>query len=207
MIKQLISQDHIHINVKNKEAYSARLKIRMLFSANVLPELPAHDPAIYRRFWVIKFPIIIPPDQRDVNLDEKLQTPEELSGFLNVLLKKANNLLNNGFKFARPQTVEDTKRIWVSKADPVNNWIENECVINPNEQVTGKDLQYWYNDWAFKNSEKNVTANYLYGKIEGNTPAHKFTTREKGDNVIMFKGIVPRGMLQAARHKEGQDVL
>ena len=207
MIKQLISQDHVKIDMKFKETYITRLKIRMLFAANVLPELPANDQASFRRFWIINFPFIIPPEERDLRLIEKLTTPEELSGFLNILLERANYLLNNDFKFRHPQPIEKTKMMWLEKSDAYLTWIKEECVENPNEKISGEDMQYWFNDWAFKHNEKPCTAKKLYNKIIGNSHARKYHSREKGINVIMFQELIPRAILKQRHQKDGQGSL
>ena len=68
MIKQIISHEHVMIEKKNRDAFSSKIPIRLLYSANRLPEFPNADEAIFRRFWVVKFPIVIPQEKRDIKL-------------------------------------------------------------------------------------------------------------------------------------------
>jgi len=192
MIKQIISHDSISVEKKNKDAFSTKIPIRLLFSANHLPDMPNADQAIYRRFWVVKFPIVIPPEKRDIKLLEKLTTPEEKSGFLNILLANASVLVKKNFKFQHHQALEKTKSLWREKSDSASGWLEKECVMNPDFKIKSVELYEYYRQWCLKNHEKVLSDKMLFGKIEGTTPARKIKTRFDGAQCNIIIGIKPK---------------
>jgi len=207
MIKQIISHDHIMLEKKNKNAFSTKIPIRLLFSANRLPELPNADEAIFRRFWVVKWPIVIPPDKRDYKLLDKLITPEEKSGFLNILLRNAHELLENDFRFTHPQHLEETKRIWREKSDSVSAWVETEIVINPDYKIKTQDLFQFYKEWCLENDERIATDRLFFRKLEGLGPYRKTQGMLNGKNVRIVTGAKPRVIIKEEQRLEGQKVL
>ena len=66
-----------------------RNKAKMLFSANVLPRSQDDTYAFYVRWILIEFlnRFVLDDGTADPDLDSKLQTPEELSGLLNIALE------------------------------------------------------------------------------------------------------------------------
>ena len=204
MIKQIISHDHIMVEKKNKNAFSTKIPIRLLYSANRLPELPNADEAIFRRFWVVKWPIVIPPEKRDLNLLEKLTTHEEKSGFLNILINNAHQLIQNNFIFTHPQHLEATKRIWQEKSDSVSSWVEHEISINPNYSIKTTELFEFYRTWCFEAKLKPVSDRMFFAKMEGLGPYRKTATRINGVNVRVMTGAKPRRVIAEEKRKEGQ---
>ncbi len=192
MIKQIISHEHIMVEKKNKNAFSTRIPMRLLFSANHLPDFPNSDEAIYRRFWVIKFPIVIPPEKRDIELLKKLTTDEEKSGFFDILVKNAHQLIKNNFKFTHYQTLEETKSLWREKSDSASAWLESQTVLNPDFKMPSLEFYEYYRQWCLKNNEKVLSDKMLFGKLEGTTPARKIKSREKGIQGYFIVGCKPK---------------
>jgi putative DNA primase/helicase len=204
MIKQIISHDHIMVEKKNKNAFSTRIPIRLLYSANRLPELPNADEAIFRRFWVIKWTIVIPPEKRDLKLLEKLTSPEEKSGFLNILLKNAHQLLHNNFQFTHPQHLEETKQRWREKSDSVSSWVEYEIAVNPDYKINSQDLYGYYKNWCIEAKLMPTSDRAFFTKLEGLGPFRKFRGKEKGKSINMVVGAKPRKIIAEEKRKEGQ---
>jgi putative DNA primase/helicase len=204
MIKQIISHDHIMVEKKNKNAFSTKIPIRLLYSANRLPEIPNADEAIFRRFWVIKWPIVIPPEKRDLKLLEKLTTPEEKSGFLNILLRNANQLLTNNFKFTHPQSLEETQKRWKEKSDSVSSWVEYEVTVNPDFQIKTNELYQFYKDWCLEAKQKIVSDRMFYAKIQGLGPFQKSVQKINGKATRVIIGAKPRKIIAQEKKAEGQ---
>ncbi len=207
MIKQIISHEHITVEKKNKNSFSTKIPIRLLFSANRLPEFPNADEAIFRRFWVIKFPVIIPPERRDLELLDKLTTPEEKAGFLNILLKNARQLIHGKFQFTHYQHLETTKSIWLEKSDSVSAFTETEVVINPNSVIKTTDFYLLYRDWCFENKEKIVSDRMFFAKMEGLGPYTKGYAKIGGKSTRVFRGATTNTLIKQEKIKEGQNVL
>jgi len=204
MIKQIISHDHIMVEKKNKNAYSTKIPIRLLFSANRLPDMPNADEATFRRFWVIKWQVIIPDHQQDIKLLEKLTTPEEKSGFLNILLKNAHQLMIKNFKFTHPQSLAETQSRWREKSDTVSSWVEHEITVNPNYSIKTMELYDFYKTWCLESKLKPVSDRLFYAKMEGLGPYKKTITRVNGRQVRVMTGAKPRKVIAIEKKKEGQ---
>ena len=204
MIKQIISHEHISVEKKNKNAFSTKIPIRLLYSANKLPEFPNSDDAIFRRFWVVKFPIVIPPGKRDIELLAKLTTPEEKAGFLNILLKNAGQLINKKFQFTHYQHLEETRSIWLSKSESVSAFVELEVMINPENTVKTTDLYQLYKDWCIENKEKIVSDRMFFGKLEGLGPFSKAYSKEGRKTIRVIRGLTTRKLIESENKSKGQ---
>jgi putative DNA primase/helicase len=207
MIKQVISHEHITVEKKNKNSFSTKIPIRLLYSANRLPEFPNSDEAIFRRFWVIKFPVIIPPDKRDLELLEKLTTPEEKAGFLNILLKNAQQLIKNNFSFTHYQHLEQTKSIWLEKSDSVSAFVETEVVINPNSVIKTTEFYNLYKNWCLVNKEKIVSDRMFFAKLEGLGPYSKGYAKILGKSTRVIRGATTKELIKEENRQAGQKVL
>jgi len=83
----------------------------------------------------------------DPDLDAKLQTPEELSGLLNIALAGLARLRANGWKFSYDKTVEDVEVMYKRNANPVYAFLIDEC--EPGEATDYIEKTLFYN--AFRN--------------------------------------------------------
>lgn len=119
ILKGIISQDPQGVEQKGIDVFMAILYIRMFFSANDLPELQNETNAFFKRFIVIPFPVTIPDDEIDVDLLDKLSIPEELSGFLNILLRILRGFARNKYRFSHPQSVRETKDRWHDRSPSI----------------------------------------------------------------------------------------
>ena len=207
LIKEIISHSHIMIEKKNKNAFSAVVPIRLLYSANKLPEFPNADKAIFRRFWVIQFPVVIPHEKRDLDLLSKLTTPEEKSGFMNILLKNAHQLIKNNFQFTHYQTLEKTMSIWMSKSDSISAFVENEVKISPKKAIKTTEFFQLYRDWCVENNEKVSSDRMFFAKLEGLGPFSKGFEKRGGKTVRVIRGCSTNKIIKKENENAGQKVL
>jgi P4 family phage/plasmid primase-like protien len=99
IFKMLVSGDSIRAQNKFKDPFSFRNYAKLIFSANKIPESDDDSYAYYRRWLILEFENIFEDENRDTKLIEKLTTPEELSGLLNLTLIALKKLRkDNGFK-------------------------------------------------------------------------------------------------------------
>jgi len=168
VIKMLTSQDSINVQNKFEESFITKLFIRLIFSANDLPEIKHDNDAVYKRFWPIEFPIEIVPEEMDLRILDKLCTETEKSGVLNILLKYARELLKNNLKFKHPQSIEETKRIWMAKTSlNIGKFMENSVDDGkgPKAFISNPLMKEVYQLWCRDNDEKIHTQKILNQKI------------------------------------------
>ena len=127
--RNLTGGDDNRAQEKYMKAFNFRNKAKMLFSANVLPRSPDDTYAFYSRWILLEFlkRFVLDDGTADPDLDSKLQTPEELSGLLNIALEGLKRLRANGWKFSYSKTVEDVERMYKRNANPVFAFLMDEC--------------------------------------------------------------------------------
>ena len=137
---------------------------KMLFSANKIPI--AHDAtfAFFNRWIILEFKNTyllpnefakIPPTehhlykQADINLIDKLHTPEEMSGLLNWALEGLNRILYNN-NFSISSSTEEVKTTWVRKANSFQAFIFDYVDEDYDGQITKADMRKFYSAYCRK---------------------------------------------------------
>ncbi|MFX0200583.1 MAG: phage/plasmid primase, P4 family [Candidatus Hodarchaeota archaeon] len=119
--KMLTGNDLIGAEYKFGKDFTFQNRAKLLFSANKIPETEDDTDAYFRRWIILVFPNkftehTIP--KRDLNLLEKLSTPEELSGFLNKALEALTGLLERG-AFHGDKPTAEWRIDYIRKSDPI----------------------------------------------------------------------------------------
>lgn len=127
--RNLTGGDDNRAQEKYRPAFNFRNKAKMIFSANVLPRSQDDTYAFYVRWILIGFSNRFVQDDgtADPDLDSKLQTPEEMSGLLNIALAGLQRLKANGWKFSYTKTAEDVEVMYKRNANPVFAFLMDEC--------------------------------------------------------------------------------
>jgi putative DNA primase/helicase len=117
----------------------------LLLVTNFLPALPSDDPAVWDRMRVIPFNVVIPPDERDPLLVEKLE--QETDAILMWMLQGLSSYQSKGL--GEPEGVLQATSQYKKLQDKVSLFIEEICTDAP---VNGGDtttvLHAAYIDWA-----------------------------------------------------------
>jgi phage/plasmid-associated DNA primase len=123
-----------------------------MFSANVLPRSSDDTYAYYSRWILIEFINLFDPQKGtgDPDLDSKLQTPEELSGLLNIALAGLKRLRENRWKFSYDKTVEDVEIMYKRNANPVLAFMMDECEAASSSYIEKTVFNNGFNDYAKK---------------------------------------------------------
>jgi len=86
-IKQITGGDEITARFLHKEFFEFKPIVKIWMATNHKPQITGDDHAIWRRVHLIPFNVVIPPEERDGDLPEKLR--KELPGILNWAIKGA----------------------------------------------------------------------------------------------------------------------
>jgi len=145
VFKGLVSGDPIMAERKNQQPFTLRPHAKLMFSANELPRSWDVSEAFFRRWLIIPFPNVFEGEDADTKLLEKLTTPGELSGFLNVSIQGLRRLFERG-RFETPSTAEDALALYRLTSDPIRAFLVECCSTEPEESqkpvVVGKDTLY-----------------------------------------------------------------
>jgi putative DNA primase/helicase len=139
--KMLTGGDTIGTEKKFGDYYSFVNYAKLIFSANKPPKVQDEDSyAFWRRWIILDFPNQISEDKKDINIIDKLTTPAELSGFLNIALDGLARL-RTAERFSYDKSVEATTEYYLRAADPVYAFLQDCVEVSPKDWVT-KDALY-----------------------------------------------------------------
>jgi putative DNA primase/helicase len=130
---------------KYQDPFTFKNTTKMVFSANDIPE-GKKDKAYYRRWILIRFPNNFEGEKADKSLITKLQTPEELSGFLNLAIDGLKRLRENE-KFSNEKLIEATQKEYELNSNPIAAFME-ECTQTSDEDCDATILYLKYVDWC-----------------------------------------------------------
>jgi P4 family phage/plasmid primase-like protien len=129
MFKTLVSGDTIRAQKKYGQPFSFRNYSKLIFSANKIPDSDDKTHAYYRRWLILTFDEVFEGKlMKDTKLIDKLTTPEELSGLLNLALIALKQLhKDGGFKDV---SVEKIRKTYDENSNTVIAFLDDKCVVD-----------------------------------------------------------------------------
>src|SRR4051794_2976688 len=113
---------------------------KLIVVCNKRPNLDVYDGALKRRIKLIPFPNVIPRDQRDHRLSERLKG--EASGILNWMIEGAKAYFAKNIRV--PQAVRDATSGYFVDKDSVQSFLAEETVKDQRAKVAKGDLHASY---------------------------------------------------------------
>lgn len=148
LFKLITGGDSLTAERKFQQPFVFQNTTKNIFSANEVPPVNDQTDAFYRRWIIILFSTIIPPENRDPELASKLTTPEELSGILNFALEGLKRLLAKG-DFSNAKSVEQVRKLYGCLSDSVSAFaveglqpVFNSEIDLPKYQVYGAYIEF-----------------------------------------------------------------
>jgi putative DNA primase/helicase len=183
MFKQLIGKDLITAERKFEHSFDFYNKARLIFSARMLPNLAEiNDEAYFRRWLIVEFPKRFTGESDDKNIQDKLTTDAELSGFHNLALEGLHTILKN--KFTHDLSIEETADLYIKKTNPIYTFIE-ACLVSSTTDTLKETVYNEYQKWCEQNNEKPLKDN-MFGKKMKDLD---YKSHQKGDKKYYWKGI------------------
>jgi len=124
-LKEIAAADPLKAEQKYEDPFRFEPTAKHMFAANQLPEAELDDEAFYDRILLIPFPETVPRDERDPNLDDKLEA--ELPGILNWAIEGLQRLVDQG-GFTGDRSPGETADTWSKWGDSVKRFTE-ECLM------------------------------------------------------------------------------
>jgi putative DNA primase/helicase len=144
LVKQLSAGDTVVARelYKPEREYVPQLKLFML--TNHKPTVEGGNEAIWRRIFPIPFTVIIPQEERDHKLLEKLQ--QEAEGVLAWAVRGCLDWQSQGLN--PPNIVQQAKQDYRDESDSVALFMKACCERIANETVTKNHLHVAYQGWC-----------------------------------------------------------
>ncbi|MGZ8408131.1 MAG: phage/plasmid primase, P4 family [Caulobacteraceae bacterium] len=143
-IKALTGGDPITARFMHRDFFTFQPQFKLLIAGNHRPGLRNIDEAIRRRFHLLPFTVIIPPDHRDPNLFDKLRAewPAILAWAIQGCLEwQADGLIP-------PAAVVAATAEYSDDEDSLGRWLEEECRRDPRAHQATAGLYASWKAWA-----------------------------------------------------------
>jgi putative DNA primase/helicase len=170
LVKEMTGGEPINCAPKYGDFFTFQPAFKPLLATNHKPEIRGADEGIWRRVLLLPFTVTIPEQERDRDLPEKLKG--ELSGILNWTLKGVKEFLATGL--GASDEVRSATADYRSEQDVLAGWIEECCILEPQESDEYASLYKDYTDWCESNNEQPINkARFSSSLDERGCPAYR----------------------------------
>ncbi len=169
LFKEIAGGDPITVERKHRDPFSFEPYARLLFSANELPPTPDGSPAFYDRWIVIPFPRRFSDEEADETLFDRLTTPAELSGLLNLAIAALGELRERGHFRETTSTTDAASRFKV-ETDSVAGFLEEQATFGADQWVSKADLFAKYKRWCEDNNRGSLGKQKFNARLQADHP-------------------------------------
>jgi putative DNA primase/helicase len=148
-IKSLTGGDPITARFMRQDFFEFTPHFKLVIAGNHKPSLRAVDEAIRARFHLVPFNVVIPEEQRDKNLLEKLRV--EWPAILRWAIEGCLAWQREGLK--PPAAVQEATMDYMAAEDTLGRWVDQRCIQGNNCQTSSSALFADYRQWAQENNE------------------------------------------------------
>lgn len=152
---------------------------KLIFSANELPFSANETEAYLSRWLIIPFLNQVPENEQDPDLEAKITTPAELSGWLLRSLDGLTRLVDRGY-FDPPQAVREAITKHKDEIDSVRAFFHECCQFGDTYRVKCKWLYDQYVVWCKSSDRKPLRKNIFYNKVTADWSAAIRETKRDG---------------------------
>jgi putative DNA primase/helicase len=159
-IKQLTGRDSINARFMRRDPFTFTPTHTIWLLGNHQPNATTGGPAFWRRVQLVPFEHVVPEEQRDPTLGEKLA--EESAAVLAWLARGAADYANNGLR--TPDVVRDATQDYADDQDTIGRFVNDLCHLAPGHQIVRvlvRDLRAEYERWCIDVGETPATAKRL----------------------------------------------
>lgn len=128
---------------------------KFIYACNQIPSIKdTTDMAYFDRWLVLWFRIVIPKNEQDPFLMDKLTTPDELSGLLKWAVEGFQRLYKNR-KFSYSLTAEQNRDVMMSSSEPLKQFVD-DCVIQAEGENSFETKDKMYNLYKYHAMRNNL---------------------------------------------------
>ena len=134
---------------------------KLIWCTNHLPTIQSQGHAMWRRVRLVRFGVQIPKEEEDPNLLDKLIG--ELDGILAWCVRGTGKWLEDGLN--PPAAVTVATRQYQRAEDRIQQFFDDECVIEVDAQVSRCDLAARFSAWLNENGEGRISLRAFYSRL------------------------------------------
>ena len=161
LVKQITGGDRVKVRRLYADPFEILPAFKIFLSTNHKPHIRGSDKAIWRRLRLIPFTVVIPDDEQDHRLLERLDA--ETPGILAWAVRGCRHWQERGL--GMPEEVREATAAYRRDMDVLADFLGDRCVVDPMTSVAAADLYAAYVDWADGAGEKAISRRALGGYL------------------------------------------
>lgn len=182
-MKRLTGGDPIEANRMHKDPIVFTPSHTLVMITNHLPAVSGDDPAVWRRILVVPFDVVIPPEERDPGLPEKLKAEAG-----SVLAWAWQGWLEyQRIGLAPPDAVKARTDEYRSESDVLARFLDERCEFGPGCVTRARDLFTEYVRWTRAAGEESGTETAF-----GKQMAARQHSKVRTQNGFVYRGLMIR---------------
>ncbi len=179
-LKALTGGDTLSGRFLHREFFAFRPTHKLFLRGNHKPLISGSDDAIWGRLRMIPFNVVIPEQERDPNLLDKLK--HELPGILNWALDGLQAWQHEGLR--PPENVVAAVAAYRTESDTLSQFLDEQCERDPTSYVAASELQEAYAAYCKARHEKPVPTKDLPNEM-----ARRGIHRRRTSRARVYEGI------------------
>jgi putative DNA primase/helicase len=184
--KKIVAGEKQSAERKFKKPFEFNPFAKILFSANDFMPTKDRTHGFYRKFDILKFNRIFKLDEQKPELLQELK--EEVPGIFNWALEGLNRLSQKKWRMTKSSYMENCHNDFIRATNPLQLFIEEECVLEGNASVDSNELRSSYKRYCEDKGYKVLSDSNL-GKELKRQGVDKFRKRSEGARINEYKGI------------------
>lgn len=147
LVKQVTGGDRISARMLYQNPIEFTPTFKIWLAANHRPRVDAHDGAMWRRIHLIPFTNVVPAERRDPEVKRRLRSdPDVLSAMLSWAVEGCLEWQRRGLEV--PVCVSAFTESYRLENDPLREFVQDVCEVDPRASSSAKQLRAAYERWA-----------------------------------------------------------
>lgn len=177
VVKQITGQDPVSARFLHREFFTYQPRFKIILVSNHRPIIKGTDRGIWRRVVLMPFDVIVPEDQKDKRLAEKLVA--EMPGILAWAVAGFHAWREQGLGDL-PLAMREATAQYRKESDTLGMWIEDRCTVDCSRAgaemfSSSTELSQSFSQWAEMNGHRAISSKTIGDRLRerGLTPGKR----------------------------------
>jgi putative DNA primase/helicase len=144
LVKAMTGDKMMRARFMRQDYFEFQPTHKVVLMTNELPVIDETTDAIWDRVHLMKWGVRIPTEEQDTHLDEKLR--KEWTGILRWAIAGCLRWQSDGI-LKPTETIQQQTEEYRNDQNPLKSFIEEECIIGPDQFVSVADMRSVYDRW------------------------------------------------------------
>lgn len=152
LIKRLTGDSTLKARFMRGDFFEFKRTFKLIMVTNNKPQVDEDSEAVWRRLKLVPFGVVIPKEERDPELSQKLRA--EAPGILRWMIEGCTKWQQTGL--TEPQSVIQATAGYRHESDVLGDFIGECCIIAPNAWTASETLMRVYKRFCEERGEKPI---------------------------------------------------